>query len=46
MLEINVKKDTNPLGKIEKKQSKGFLNDWWKMQQLEKNKGYKKTKHI
>ena len=41
---INVKKDANPLTKNQKKQIDLMMDDWWKIQQMEKNKGFKKNK--
>ena len=39
---INVKKDANPLTKNQKKQIDLMMDDWWKIQQMEKNKRFKK----
>lgn len=38
------KKDTISLNKTEKKQMNSFMNDWWKMQQMETNKGFRNNK--
>jgi hypothetical protein len=41
---INVKKDANPLTKNEKKQINLMMDDWWKIQEMEQHKGFKKNK--
>jgi hypothetical protein len=41
---INVKKDTNPLTKNEKKQINLMMDDWRKIQEMEQQKGFKKKK--
>jgi hypothetical protein len=41
---INVKKDANPLTKNKKKQINLMMDDWWKIQEMEQHKGFKKNK--
>ena len=41
---INVKKDANHLTKNKKKQINLMMDDWWKIQEMEQHKGFKKNK--